>query len=268
MMERLRVGASGAGAIGHLLQAPAGDGEVVAREQDLRDFEALPDAGAGVVGAVEEAGGFGDAELAEPLGAKPGVQRLTLGVGGGGRGEAVLKGGVGVAEGAGDEADDGVHEDEGGQLASREDVVADRDLEGGEFLDDAFVDALVVAAEEEEAGPGGEIAYEGLVEGDALGGQEDARCGAGVLGFGGDDGVPDGLAGHDHARAAAEGAAVGFVVLVVGVVADVGGVPGDEACGAGAGGDGEAERGGGAAIEHLGEGGEDVEAHRGRIEVG
>ena len=67
------VGAAGAGAADHLLEAPAGDGVVVARQEFGGDFEAFPVAGAGVVRAVEQAGVLGDAEFGEPLGAEFGV---------------------------------------------------------------------------------------------------------------------------------------------------------------------------------------------------
>ena len=108
--------------------------------------------------------------------------------------------------------------------------------------------------------PRPEPPYFRLVEASALGREEHARGGAWVRGFDGVDRIPQGLAHHHHARTPAERAVVGFLVLVVGVVADVGGVPLDESGFARARGDADAQRGGRVRREHLGEGGEDVEA--------
>ena len=97
-----------------------------------------------------------------------------------------------------------------------------------------------MAREHEQAGLGGKVLDDFLREGSALGREQDASRGARVLGLGGEDGVPDRLAHHDHAGAAAEWAVVGFAVLVVGEGADVGGVDGENVGFDGAGGDGDA----------------------------
>ena len=60
-----KVWAAGARAGEHLFDAPAGDGLVIAAEEDRGRFDALPDAWACVVGAVEEACAGGEAERAE-----------------------------------------------------------------------------------------------------------------------------------------------------------------------------------------------------------
>ena len=48
----------------------------------------------------------------------------------GGFGEGIVTGALFVAQDAGDEADDGVDEDHGGDFAAAEDVIADRDFVG------------------------------------------------------------------------------------------------------------------------------------------
>ncbi len=169
-----------------------------------------------------------------------------------------------MAEDAGEEADDGIHEDHCAELAAGEDVIADGDFEGRKLFDDALVEAFVVAGDEEDAGLGGELLDERLLERGALGREEDAGGGTRVAGFDGVDGIPDGLAHHDHAGAAAEGAVVGFVVLVTCEIADVGGVPLDDTGGAGARGDRGVQGGVRGVREELGEGGEDVEAEAGQ----
>ena len=91
---------------------------MVAGEEDLRDAGAAEVFGTGVLGVFEEAGGEG----------------------------VVGRGGL-VAEDAGEEAGDGVEDDEGGELAAAEYVVADREL----LVDvgfDAFVEALVAGADQ------------------------------------------------------------------------------------------------------------------------
>lgn len=99
-----------------------------------------------------------------------------------------------MAEGAGEEADDGVDEDHGGEFAAGEDVVADGEFEGLCGLDEAFIDALIARGDEEEAGVGGELFDEGLGEAPALGGEQDACGGGGVEGFGVVEGIPEGRA--------------------------------------------------------------------------
>jgi hypothetical protein len=78
---------------------------------------------------------------------------MTIGIAGKlgiGQAEALVAGGVGVAEDAGKQADDGVEDDGRGQLAAAEDVVADRDLLVGEEVGNALVDSLVAAADEDD----------------------------------------------------------------------------------------------------------------------
>jgi hypothetical protein len=67
-------------------------------------------------------------------------------------------GGVFVAQDAGDEAGDGVDEDGGGDGAVGEDVVADGNFLVHQVLDDALVDALVMAAQQDEVAAAGGVA--------------------------------------------------------------------------------------------------------------
>ncbi len=118
-----------------------------------------------------------------------------------------------------------------------------------------------MAAEHEEPFFASEFFDERLCERFALRREIDSAGFVGLVAFDGLHGVPHGLAHHDHAGAAAEGAVVGFAVRVVGEGADVGcddfkfsGVD----CSLG---NAHAEDGGGLGREHFGECGEGVDAH-------
>ena len=78
-----------------------------------------------------------------------------------------------MAEDAGEQADGGVEDDGRGQLATAEDVVADGEFFVGEEVGDALVDALVAAADEDDAVERGEAVRGGLGEGLALRGEQD-----------------------------------------------------------------------------------------------
>ena len=81
--------------------------------------------------------------------------------------------GVRVAEHAGEQADDGVHDDQRGQFAAGEDIVSDGDLTVAEEGVDALVDAFIAAAEEDDAVQCGQFPGDGLGERTALGREED-----------------------------------------------------------------------------------------------
>ena len=168
--------------------APGGDGGVVAGQQHVRYPAALPVGGAGVVGVFQQM-----------------------------RGEAFVGGAVGGAHDAGQQADDGVQHDQGGELAAGQHVVADGEFFHRVGVDDALVDAFVAAAEQDEAGGGGVALGVGLGEGAAARGEEHARA---VVGDGGQRGV-DHVGAHHHAGAAAERGVVHCPVPVGGEVADV-----------------------------------------------
>jgi len=269
------VGAVGEGFGEGGLATPLADGGMVAFGEDFGDGDAAEFGGAGVVGVVEEAGGsVGGA--GRKLGVVDGIRsrssaarRMTMfwvGEIGVAFAEGFVFAGVGVAEDAGEEAYGGVEEDGCGQLAAGEDVVADGELVVAEELGDAFVDAFVTAADEDDAGECGEAAGGRLGEALALGGEEDDGFVGGVAGFFGGDGegfeaVEDGLGLEDHALAAAEGTVVDGAVAVVGEGAEVVGVGLCDAGAKGAGDDAVGERAG----EEAGKDGEDVEAHKGKV---
>ncbi len=238
--------------------APAPYDVVVAAGERFWDGESAELGGTSVVGVVEEsAGAVGGAGW-----------RLVGSGGGGGFGgelglaEAFEAGGVGVAEGSGEEADEGVDDDGGGELTAGENIVADGELAVAEGLVDALVDAFVASAEEDDAVEAGELVGDGLGEGLALGGEEDDGLAGEVAGgFGGEvegvEGVEDGLGLEDHAFSTAEGAIVDGAVTVVGEGTEVVGGDVDLSGSDGAAEDSVLERGG----EEVGKDGEDVNVH-------
>lgn len=234
--------------------APFGDLGVVAAEEDVGDAPAAEFDGAGVLGEFEEAGGV-----------------------------AVVGGALVVAEDSGEQAGDGVDDDGGGEGAVGEDVVADGKFAVDEVVDDALIDAFVVAAEEDEVGDFDELLGGALGEEGAGGGEEegegfsifDFRFSSGVAGSCGGafpisdlrtsifaqlfDRGEDGFAFEDHALAAAVGGVVGGAVFVGGPVAEVVGADGDEAALLRLADHALGERGGGDVWEE----GEDVDQHLG-----
>ena len=134
--------------------------------------------------------------------------------------EAVRQGRGLVAQRPGDEPHHRVGNDAGGQLAPRQHVVADGNLARDEVLADAVVDALVVAAEDDDVLEHREAVGLMLVVAHAVGrGVDDfvvAALGAELL-----DQFEDRFALHHHARLAPEGVVVGGLALVVGVVVEV-----------------------------------------------
>jgi hypothetical protein len=213
--------------------------------------------GAGVVGVVEEAAGA--------VGGGWDVSGTVLGAGVL-RAEAFEAGRVWIAEDPGQEADDGVEDDEGGALAAGEDVVADGELAVAEEVVDALIDAFVAAAEKDDAVKGGELGGDGLGERTALRGEEDDGLAGGgaegeTLGLGremeGFDAVEDGLGLEDHALPAAEGTVVDGAVAVVGEGAEILRVDLHETGTDGTGDDAVIERAG----EEGGKDGEEIEAH-------
>ena len=139
-----QVGPDAAGFFQCLRATPFRDLGVVAAEEDVGDAPAAELDGAGVLGELEEAGGV-----------------------------AVVGGALVVAEDAGEEAGDGIDDDGGGEGAVGEDVVADGKLAVDEVVDDALIDAFVMAAEEDEVGHAHELLGDALGEGTAGGGEEE-----------------------------------------------------------------------------------------------
>ena len=116
----------------------------------------------------------------------------------------------------------------GWNLSAVQDIVADGDWLGVEEVEDAFVEAFVAPAEQEQSGFEGEFAGEVLVELSALR-REDQEA-PGRRGGGGDgfDGFDDRRGHEDHAGTAAEGAIVDLLVLALGPVAEVPAMDGEQ----------------------------------------
>ena len=125
-----------------------------------------------------------------------------------------------VADGAGDETDDGVGDGGGGDFASGEDVVAHADFFGDVVFADAVVDAFEVAAEDYDVAFEGEVVGHFLVELPAVGGDEDYFV---VLALREELGqaAVDGFDFHHHAGEAAEWVVVDFAVFVGGIIVEI-----------------------------------------------
>ena len=65
-------------------------------------------------------------------------------------GKGVLRRALRIAQRAGLQARQGIHDDQGRQFAARQNIVADGDLVGHEMLPHPLVHALVVAAEQDQ----------------------------------------------------------------------------------------------------------------------
>jgi hypothetical protein len=205
--------------------APFGDFAVVATEEDVGDGEAAEVGGFGVLGGFEQAGGA----------------------------KGFFDGAEFVSEDAGEEADDGVYHDDGGDGTIGEDVVTEGEFFGLEVFDDAVVDAFVVAGDENEVVGGREILGGGLVE--ALSGRAgDDEAAAGGEGL---DSGEQGFGSEDHAGAAAGRGVINLAVFADAVVAEIVDVKVEGALLLGAAHHAEAQ----GDADEIGEEGDDVDAH-------
>jgi hypothetical protein len=132
-------------------------------------------------------------------------------------------------------------------------------------LANALIDALVAAADEDDAVECGEAAGCGLGKALSLGGEQNDGLFGGVAGgfrceVEGFEGFVDGLGLEDHALAAAKRAVVDGAVAVVGEGPEVVGMGAGDPGTKGSRDDAKVEW----AAEKIGEYGEDVEAHRDR----
>lgn len=142
-------------------------------------------------------------------------------------GVAVVLMGFGIAENSGEEADDGIGHHEGGKFATGQYVVSDGEAVGGDLGADAFINAFVVSADENEFVFGGEFLGMPLTEHFSHWIGED-DCGV-FVGLGLIDGLFDEGGHHDHAGAAAVGRAVDGAVIVGGKVSGIDGLEIDKA---------------------------------------
>jgi hypothetical protein len=85
-----------------------------------------------------------------------------------------------VADDAGHEPRDRLHQDQRRQLTARHDVVADRNLFRRETVDHALVEPLVPAAQDREVGFTRELANERLVQASARGRHREHAAAIGV----------------------------------------------------------------------------------------
>src|SRR5438093_9559778 len=123
-----------------------------------------------------------------------------------------------LAHDARDQAGNRLEDDECRDLASRQHVVADGDLFGRETLDDAFVDALVPAADQHQPGLLRQVTDEGLVQPAPGRRQHDHALGSLSQRFHRGE---HRLGLQHHARSAAVGFVVHLAMPVGGEIADV-----------------------------------------------
>ena len=201
--------------------SPGGDASVVPREENLGYPQTFPFGRAGIVRKLQEAGR-----------------------------EGFLLRRLGVSKDPAYKPDAGVDQGHCSDLAAGEDEIAEADLLDRRAAQHALVDSLEAAAEQRDAGAGGERPGAGLGEGRAAGGEvEDGPVGGGGVERGGGD-----VGAHHHAGAAAGRGVVDRAVAVGGHVADVAEVQPPEAVLQRPADEREAERAG----EHLRVEGEDA----------
>jgi len=137
-----------------------------------------------------------------------------------------------VAEHAGDEPRDRVDDGQTSDLATGQHEVTEADLQRVQQRHDPLIVAFIVAADEQEAFVARKFAGQRLGKRTALRGQENPQGRSGISGFDGRNGVANRLGQAEHAGAAAEGAVIhGLVLVVAGVVAELVGVELNEAGG-------------------------------------
>ena len=83
------------------------------------------------------------------------------------RGEGIIACAFGGAKHSGDETDDGVDEDDGGNYAVGQDVISDGDLVIHEMIDDSLIDPFVMTAQDDEMFGGGKRGGGVLIEPDS-----------------------------------------------------------------------------------------------------
>jgi len=164
-----------------------------------------------VISGSEEFGDFFAPE-GERFGVKGESEESIVGVG-------VVLVRFGGAEDAGEEPDDAVGHGEGREFAAGEDKIADGETVGGDLGSDAFINAFVVSADEDDVVELTEGFGVGLGESLASGICED-DCGLGGGGAGMDGGFDDG-SHHDHSGAASIGGIIDSAVLIGGEIAGI-----------------------------------------------
>jgi len=119
-----------------------------------------------------------------------------------------------IAEGAGQQAGNGVDDDHGREAAVGKDVIPDRQFVMGQGLPHAIVDALIAAADDQQVRECGQLAGHGLVKDTAGWGHEhNSSVGVGE----GRSCFEDGLGFEKHSRSAAEWAVIHRVMSVASI---------------------------------------------------
>ncbi len=131
--------------------------------------------------------------------------------------ERVLLVGFLPADDAGKQSGDGLDQDQRGEFASGQDVVADRHLLRGQSVDHTFVDALVSAAQQREVCLAAELAHEVAIEAPAGRAQQQDTPPV-VEGFHGGE---QRLGFHHHAGPAAERLGVHGPMPILGEVSEI-----------------------------------------------
>ena len=162
-----------------------------------------------------------------------------------------------VADDVGQQAHDGVDDDQRGQRAVGEDEIADAKFLLDEMLAHAFVDAFIMAADKNNALERGQFARLGLVELGAAGAEQNDAAGLGGLRLHVLHRGENRLALEQHAGSAAVGLVIDGVMLVGGVIAQL--VQRDLRLSAALG--ASQDRGVERSAQDLGEKGDDVDAH-------
>ena len=229
----VQIGAALAGALPALGPAPLVNFFVVAGQQHGRHGAALPDLGAGKLGVFQQAVPIALVLIALFLGQDAGLQ-----------------------------PQDAVGHDQACQLTAGQHVVSDGNFLVAERIDDALVDALIVAADQRHRVIADQLAGLFLIVGAACGGQkDDVRLRAALrstLGLHGAQTIGNRLGVEHHAAAAAVGVVVGLLLLVFRIVADLVAVRLKQIFGAGAAQDAGREK----AVAQLRKKRYNVNAHR------
>lgn len=214
------------------------------------DFELLgssPFSDGGMVSGLEDVGDAGAFEL-DGAGVEGETEESVVAV-------AVVTVAFGVTEDVGAEAGDGVGHYEGREFASGEDVIADGEGFVAEVGADPFVDALVVAADEDDVFFGGETFGDGLGEEVTAGvGEDDSGV---FVSREAAEGGGNEIHFEDHSGASSVGRVVHSAVLIGGEIAGVGAAVVDVTGFRGAAGDAVIE----SPFDHFGKERHDVNAH-------
>ena len=187
----------------HRFYSPLVDGLVVTAEEHFGNFPAAPLARAGVMRTVEQ-----------PLSIGCPARKLS-------HGEGILRRRFIVAEHARDESHHGIDEHHRGQLATTEHVIADAQLKGLQFVDDALVNPFIMPGDQKKPGLFRQVLDPALIQRASLWTEQDTSDWTIIFFLNRDDCVIQRLAHHDHPWSAAKRSIIDLGVLVVGPVANV-----------------------------------------------